>query len=93
MPRGTEVSCVVVPSVTTTPATAGRPYAWPPPIRRAKAAVPEHVTFATEPQLLEAMIIRALTAGIPFGWVTADGAYEPGAVSRLHELENLWWLE
>jgi SRSO17 transposase len=29
----------------------------------------------TKPQLLELMIERAVTAGIPFGWVAADKAY------------------
>jgi SRSO17 transposase len=29
----------------------------------------------TKPQLLQAMIERAITAGVPFGWVTADEAY------------------
>lgn len=45
------------------------------PVRRARAKVPEHVGFATKPQLLQAMIERAITAGVPFGWVTADEAY------------------
>jgi SRSO17 transposase len=31
--------------------------------------------FRTKPQLLREMIERAITAGIPFGWVTADEAY------------------
>lgn len=45
------------------------------PQRCGSAQVPEHVGFATKPQLLQAMIERALAAGVPFGWVTADEAY------------------
>jgi SRSO17 transposase len=45
------------------------------PERCAAAHVPEQVGFATKPQLLQAMITRAITAGVPFGWVTADEAY------------------
>jgi SRSO17 transposase len=43
--------------------------------RLAAAGVPEGTGFRTKPQLLELMIERAVTAGIPFGWVTADEAY------------------
>jgi len=43
--------------------------------RLAAAKVPEKTPFATKPQLLQAMIERAITAGVPFGWVTADEAY------------------
>jgi SRSO17 transposase len=43
--------------------------------RLAAAGVPEDTVFRTKPQLLELMIERAVAAGIPFGWVTADEAY------------------
>jgi SRSO17 transposase len=43
--------------------------------RLAAAGVPEGTRFRTKPQLLEMMIERAVAAGIPFGWVTADEAY------------------
>jgi SRSO17 transposase len=39
------------------------------------ARVPDGTVFRTKPQLLELMIKRAVAAGIPFGWVTADEAY------------------
>ena len=42
--------------------------------RLAAAGVPEETGVRTRPQLLQLMIDRAFTAGIPFGWVTADGA-------------------
>lgn len=43
--------------------------------RLAAAGVPEGTGFRTKPQLLQLMIGRAVAAGIPFGWVTADEAY------------------
>jgi SRSO17 transposase len=43
--------------------------------RCAQARIPDETRFATKPQLLRAMIERAITAGVPFSWVTADEAY------------------
>jgi SRSO17 transposase len=43
--------------------------------RLAVAKVPDGTAFRTKPQLLQAMIGRAVSAGIPFSWVTADEAY------------------
>ncbi|MGW4413010.1 IS701 family transposase [Nonomuraea sp. NPDC004702] len=57
------------------------------PERREAAQIPEHVTFATKPQLLQVMIERALAAGVPFGWVTADEAYGDNGPLRRY-LEN-----
>jgi SRSO17 transposase len=51
------------------------------PHRRAEAHVPEHVAFATKPQLAQAMLGRALEAQMPAGWVTADEVY--GGDARL----------
>jgi SRSO17 transposase len=51
------------------------------PGRRAEAHVPEQVGFATKPQLAQAMLGRALDAGVPAGWVTADEVY--GGDTRL----------
>ncbi|EOD64740.1 transposase [Amycolatopsis vancoresmycina DSM 44592] len=42
------------------------------PGRRAEAHVPEKVTFATRPKQVQAMIARAVTAGVPFAWFAAD---------------------
>ena len=43
--------------------------------RLAAARVPEKTAFTTKPQLLQAMTERAIAAGVPFAWVTADEAY------------------
>jgi SRSO17 transposase len=56
------------------------------PDRRARAKVPEQVVFATKPQLLQAMIERAIIARVPFAWVTADEAYgDNGPLRRFLE--------
>jgi SRSO17 transposase len=43
--------------------------------RRRQAGIPEQVEFRTKPQLARAMLERALDAGVPCGWVTADEVY------------------
>ncbi len=45
------------------------------PERRAAAGVPSSVAFRTKPQLALAMLKRALEAGVPAAWVTADEVY------------------
>jgi SRSO17 transposase len=49
--------------------------------RRAEAHVPAKVGFQTKPQLAQAMLERAVDAGVPAGWVTADEVY--GGDARL----------
>ena len=49
--------------------------------RRAEAHVPEQVTFQTKPQLAQQSLARALDAGVPARWVTADEVY--GGDARL----------
>jgi SRSO17 transposase len=39
------------------------------------AGVPDRVGFATKPELARVMLERALEAGVPAGWVTADEVY------------------
>jgi len=52
------------------------PKAWTDdPARLAAARVPDEVGFATKPRLARRMIERALTAEVPFAWVTADSIY------------------
>ena len=46
--------------------------------RRLAAHVPDAVRFATKPKLAVTMIERAMTAGAPFAWVTADTVYGVG---------------
>ncbi|GAA1022028.1 hypothetical protein Aple_084020 [Acrocarpospora pleiomorpha] len=45
------------------------------PDRRTRAKIPPETAFQTKPQLLRAMIERALAAAVPFRWVAADEAY------------------
>ena len=73
--------------------------------RREEAGVPEEVEFATKGEQARAMLERALEAGVPASWVTADEVYgndgklrrwlqERGisyvmAVSRSHSLPSM----
>jgi SRSO17 transposase len=43
--------------------------------RRAAAAVPEEVRFATKPRLATELVLRALESGLPVAWVTGDEVY------------------
>ena len=43
--------------------------------RRLEAGVDEDVEFATKPELAMRMLGRAIDAGVPAGWVTADEVY------------------
>jgi SRSO17 transposase len=40
-----------------------------------RAGIPDEVGFATKPQQARAMLARAVAAGVPFAWFTADEAY------------------
>src|SRR3984957_11425723 len=51
-----------------------------------EAAIPDDVEVATKPELARAMLGRALDAGVPAAWVTADEAY-----SKDHQFRA--WLE
>ena len=57
------------------------PQAWTSdPARMAGAHVPPDTGFATKPAVALAMIDRAINAGVPFAWVTADTVYGTGEV-------------
>src|SRR4051795_9395664 len=52
------------------------PEAWcDAPDKRAEAAIPDEVAFATKPALAGQMIGRALDAGLPCAWVLGDEIY------------------
>lgn len=48
-----------------------------------QAGIPDGVGFATKPELAIRMLTRALDAGVPAGWVTADAVYGQHAGMRL----------
>ena len=45
------------------------------PARCQAAGIPGRAEFATKPELARRMIGRAIAAGVPFSWFTADEAY------------------
>ena len=52
------------------------PRAWTDDRERARAAgIPDDAPFATKPELARRMLTRALDAGVPVGWLTADEIY------------------
>jgi SRSO17 transposase len=63
------------------------PRSWTEDRERCRAAgIPDEIEFATKPQLAQAMLARAVEAGVPFAWFTADEVY--GQAPYLRE-----WLE
>ncbi len=63
------------------------PASWTDDRARCRAAgIPDDVAFATKPALAKRMLERALDAGVPAAWVTADSIY--GEVKYLRV-----WLE
>ncbi|MFB9840356.1 IS701 family transposase, partial [Actinoallomurus acaciae] len=55
--------------------------------RRAEAAIPEELRFATRPQQVAAMIARTMAAGVPFAWFAADEEFgqNPGLRAYLEK--------
>jgi SRSO17 transposase len=81
---GKQDNCQVAVSLSVASEAASLPIAWRlylpepwanDPVRRAKAGVPDHVTFQTKPGLALRQIEAALAAGIPRGVVLADAGY------------------
>jgi SRSO17 transposase len=63
------------------------PESWTDDRERCRAAgIPDEVEFATKPRQLMAMLARAIAAGVPFAWVTADEVYGQAGYLRV-------WLE
>jgi SRSO17 transposase len=63
------------------------PASWTEDRDRCRAAgIPDEIEFSTKPRQAQAMISRAIEAGVPFAWFTADEAY--GQAKYLHA-----WLE
>ena len=56
--------------------------------------MPAEVGFATKPEQTRAMIGRALAAGVPFGWVSADEASgQNTALRRLLEQRGVSYVK
>jgi SRSO17 transposase len=58
-----------------------------------EAGIPGEKEFATKPQLAQAMVSRALEAGVPFAWFTADEVY--GQAKWLQawlEERDIWYV-
>jgi SRSO17 transposase len=63
------------------------PESWTSDRERCRAAgIPDEVEFSTKPRQAMAMLGRAMDAGAPFGWVTADEAFGQAKYLRV-------WLE
>jgi SRSO17 transposase len=63
------------------------PQSWTEDRQRCReAGIPEEVQFTTKPRQAQAMIARAIEAGVPFRWFTADEIYGQARYLRT-------WLE
>jgi SRSO17 transposase len=63
------------------------------PQRCRRAGIPDRVEFATKPAQAQAMIGRAVAAGVPFAWFTADETY--GQAKWLQawlEHRDIWYV-
>jgi SRSO17 transposase len=70
------------------------PESWTADRDRCRAAgIPDEVEFATKPRLFIAMLARAIDAGVPFAWVTADEAYgQVPYVRTWLEDQDAWYV-
>src|SRR6516164_5103737 len=70
------------------------PRSWTEDPERCRAAgIPEEVEFTTKPRQAQAMIARAIAAGVPFAWFTADETY--GQAKWLQawlEAQDTWYV-
>jgi len=63
------------------------------PVRCRAAGIPQDVEFTTKPRQAQAMIARAIAAGVPFAWFTADETY--GQAKWLQawlEEKDVWYV-
>ena len=70
------------------------PQSWAEDRERCRAAgIPDETEFTTKPRQAQAMIARAVAAGVPFAWFTADEAY--GQAKWLQawlEEKDIWYV-
>jgi SRSO17 transposase len=70
------------------------PQSWAQDRERCRAAgIPQDVEFTTKPRQAQAMIARAVAAGVPFAWFTADETY--GQAKWLQawlEERDIWYV-
>jgi hypothetical protein len=70
------------------------PESWTGDPQRCQAAgIPEEAGFTTKPRQAQAMIARAVAAGVPFAWFTADETY--GQAKWLQawlEDQDIWYV-
>jgi DDE superfamily endonuclease len=70
------------------------PQSWTDDPERCRAAgIPQNVEFTTKPRQAQAMIARAVAAGVPFAWFTADETY--GQAKWLQawlEERDIWYV-
>jgi SRSO17 transposase len=70
------------------------PRSWTEDPERCRAAgIPDGVEFTTKPRQAQAMIARAVAAGVPFAWFTAGEAY--GQAKWLQawlEDQDIWYV-
>jgi SRSO17 transposase len=70
------------------------PASWTDDRERCRSAyVPDEVGFATKPRQAQMMLERAVAAGVPFRWFTADEAYgqNPALRSWLED-QDIWYV-
>lgn len=63
------------------------------PQRCRAAGIPEKAGFVTKPRQAQAMIARAVAAGVPFAWFTADETYgQAKFLQAWLEDQDIWYV-